>query len=125
MSKQLVLPRAMPWTLLDYGSDLVVVLAAFSPTRPLRAEIQELAKAPSVRNGTSSRLALGLYASDGKQSRYVLDAVPEREQQLILESRSLVVVEEERSGPKAHRHSYVAKVVCLAPEANAQPGIRS
>lgn len=106
------LPRAMPWTLLDFGADLMVVVPAFSSVAPASAEIRVLARAPAVRTGEASRLALRVSYPDGAVRSFPLDAVSEESQAAVRQAPagSVVVVEEDASAPGGRRHAYVAAI---------------
>lgn len=110
-------PCAMAWTLLDYGSDMMVVIHALSDTCPASAVITELASPPSVPEGRASRLSLELHDASGAIRTFVMDEVPERDQGRVVEAPrgSVVIVEEDPSAPGGRRHSYVASIRRIVP----------
>lgn len=112
MSSSPPLPRALPWTLLDYGSDLIVVIGAMSDICPSTASISELPQAPPVREGHASSLALRLVDDLGRARSYAMDAIsdPDRDRLLDAPSGSVVVVEEDAAAIDGRRHAYVATI---------------
>ena len=107
-----VLPRAMPWTLLTFQNDFLVVVRAFSPACPSSAEIVVLDEAPDVMEGRACRLALRITGADGRNRQFAMDAVSGASERAVADAPagSVVVVEEDPAAENGRRFAYVATV---------------
>lgn len=106
------LPCVMPWSLINFGTETVVCVRAFSSQIPKKSEIIICNQPAKVREGLASRLVLSVQNDQGKKKNFPLDKISIASEQKIeqLVDQTVIIIEEDSDSANNRRYCYVADV---------------